>query len=415
MTRPACRLPEARCRAAVCAGPGRTAQWVRAGWLIDGQGTPPAPKVLMAVHEGRFVYVGPDDPQQPVAVDLSHATVLPALIDAHVHLVFSGTFDPQIRKTQLHHCPRQACAAIRRHLEDHRRCGISAVRDGGDRRGDVLQYKRNLHGGQPGVHVAATQWAWHAAGRYGGMIGQAPPDGSAPGTAVQANLAGSDHIKLIQSGLNSLDRFGWQGGPQFQADDLADMVRAGHAARRSVMIHANGEQPVRMALEAGCDSIEHGYFMGDDNLRRMADRGAVWVPTAVPMAALTAASGLTAHQQDVARRTLETQLDQVRKARQWGVSIALGTDAGSIGVAHGHAVRRELALLMQAGMGLEEALGCATATAAKLLGLDDRGVLRLGQRADFIAVPGSPDRLPEGLAAIERICMGGQWLPALDQ
>jgi imidazolonepropionase-like amidohydrolase len=388
---------------------GPTLQWVRAGWLIDGRGGPRRPKVWMALRGDQLVYIGPDDRRHEAFLDLSHATVLPALIDAHVHLVFSGTLDAMARRAQLQQTPQQALAAIRRHLQDHRRCGIAAVRDGGDRRGDVLQYRRqHLDGGASSVHLAAGR-TWHAAGRYGAMLGQAPPAGVSLAQDAQPYLEAIDHVKVIQSGLNSLDRFGHQGPPQFGADDLRALVKAAHAARRPVMVHANGEPGVRTAVEAGCDSIEHGYFMGDDNLRRMADQGTVWVPTAVPMATLAAAPNLTARQQDVARRTLDAQLEQIRKAREFGMTIALGTDAGSLGVDHGSAVREELSLLMTAGLGLEEAIACATGIAAGLLGLTGRGTLNPGRRSDFIAVTGPPEQLPGSLAAVEGVCLGGVW------
>jgi len=388
----------------------RATRWVRAGWLIDGQGGPPRRNMGLALRAGRIVRIGPDCPEAAGGVDLSHATVLPALIDAHVHLVFSGSLDPQVRAAQLRHTPQQSQAAILRHLQEHRRCGVLAVRDGGDHRGDVRRFQQ-AHPGkadQP-VHLCAACAAWYAAGRYGAMIGQSPPQGVSPAQAVAAHMEGGDHIKLIQSGLNSLDRFGHQGPAQFNAQELRAMVQAAHAAQRAVMVHANGEHAARTAIVAGCDSIEHGYFMGAENLRRMADRGTSWVPTAVPMAALTEAPGLSGKQQDVARRTLDHQLEQIRQAHTMGVNIVLGTDAGSQGVNHGHAVQQELCLLVNAGLGLAQAIGCATCSAAKLLRLPDRGALTPGRRADFIAVQGPPDNLPESLSEIEAICIGGTW------
>jgi imidazolonepropionase-like amidohydrolase len=241
------------------------------------------------------------------------------------------------------------------------------------------------------------------------MIGEAPPRGIAPAQAVKAQVEAVDHLKLIQSGLNSLDCFGRQAPPQFDMQELEAMIRAAHAAGRRVMVHANGEQAVGMALRAGCDSIEHGYFMGEDNLRRMADKGIVWVPTAVPMAALTEAPDLSPAQRDVALRTLDAQLEQIRVAHTMGVVIALGTDAGSQGVDHGHAVRRELGLFMSAGFGLAHAVQSATSHAVRLVGLKDRGELVCGKRADLIAVPGPPEGLPESLANIEAILIGGIW------
>jgi imidazolonepropionase-like amidohydrolase len=383
-------------------------QWLRAGWLVDGLGGPPRRNVWIGIHGKSIACVGTEQPTAGSAIDFSHATVLPALIDAHVHLVLSGTFDARFRTEQLQQTSEQARAAIRRHLREHLACGVAAVRDGGDWRGDVRRFaQEHLSGTGLPIHVAAAGRAWHAAGRYGGMIGEPPPRGMPIARAVEAHLAAGDHLKLIQSGLNSLDHFGRQTPPQFEMLELEAMIRAAHSAGRRVMVHANGERAVEMALRAGCDSIEHGYFMGEDNLRRMADKGIAWVPTAVPMAALTEAPDLPPAQRDVACRTLEAQLEQIRVARTLGVVIALGTDAGSQGVDHGHAVRRELGLLMSAGLSMGQAVGSATSHSARLLGLEDRGELIPGRRADLIAVPGPPEGLPESLANIEAILIEG--------
>lgn len=385
--------------------------WVRVGWLVDGCGGAARRDICLGVQAGRIDAVAPFHEEHQPVVDLSRATVLPALMDAHVHLVFSGTQDAQARQAQLAFTPDESRAAIRAHLSTHRRCGVTAVRDGGDRGGITLEFGR-LSSNPPGSDavVRATGPAWHAPGRYGAMIGRALPAGSVPEEVLMPHLAHCDHLKLIQSGLNSIDRFGHQGPPQFNPEALKAMVSAAHRAGRPVMVHANGDAAVRMAIEAGCDSIEHGYFMGAQNLRRMADRAIAWVPTIIPMAALAHAEGLTSSQREVARRTVDHQLDQVRQACAWGVRIVLGTDAGSLGVDHGLAVRRELRLLVSAGLRMEEAVRCGTGHAARLLGFDDRGELIPGRRADFIAVTGPPERLADGLAKIDTMCLAGQWV-----
>ena len=115
------------------------------------------------------------------------------------------------------------------------------------------------------------------------------------------------------------------------------------------------------------------------------------------MAALSHAPGLSSTQRDIAHRTVDHQLDQIQKARTYGVTIALGTDAGSQGVDHGIAVREELKLLMRAGLAIEAAVQCATGIAARLMGLKMRGCLSEGCRADYIVAPGPPEALPDSL------------------
>ncbi len=384
-------------------------QTIRIGWLVDGQGAPLRKDVLMVVRDGRIASIT-SCARQNATLDLSHATVLPALMDAHVHLSLSATSDPMRRAAQLDLAPRQAAEAIGRHLRAHWHCGVVAVRDGGDRRADVRHYKYSTRSGpDPPLAVSVPGWAWHSPGRYGAMLGRTAPHGMPLAEAVAAELDKIDHVKVLQSGINRLDRFGHQGRPQFSEEDLRAVVRVAHAAQKPVMAHANGAAAVRMAIESGCDSIEHGYFMGEDNLKRLADKGAVWVPTAMPMAALATSGDLSAFQQEVARRTLEHQLEQIHKAQLLCATIALGTDAGGQGVEHGHAVRGEMALFMTAGLGLEQAVRCASLNSARLMRLENRGALIPGWSADFIVVPGSPDALPESLQTVQAICLAGRW------
>ncbi len=385
------------------------AKILRVGWLIDGRGGPIKTDQCVTLDSGRIqsieTFCGPSACQADI-IDLTHATILPALMDAHVHLTFSGTLDGVQRQAQLRQSPEEAENAIHFHLQSHLDNGILAVRDAGDRLGRVLKTKA---ASKSPVHLAAACWAWHASGRYGKMIGQAPGPGESLRQAVARTPRAMDHIKLIQSGINSLDHFGRETPPQFSEAELADLRRYALEKELPVMVHANGRHPVEIALAAGCDSIEHGYFMGMDNLCRMADQQIFWVPTAIPMAALTRGGVVSPDRTEVARRILEHQLKQIAAAHQMGVPIVLGTDAGSLGADHGTAVRQELALLMQAGLSLPRAVQCATANAALLMGLADRGTLQLGLRADLIVVAGQPHSLPSGLENIQALCVDGVW------
>ena len=174
------------------------------------------------------------------------------------------------------------------------------------------------------------------------------------------------------------------------------------------MVHANGEAPVSSAIDARCDSIEHGYFMGRHNLERMAARGIVWVPTVVPMAALARSEQLTSSQKDTVNRTVDHQLEQIHHAKALGVRMGLGTDAGSLGVDHGAAVHEELGLLRAAGLSLEEAVSCATSDNALLLGKLRCGSLVPGKWADILVVPNEPERHIENVGGIIAKCHHGQ-------
>jgi imidazolonepropionase-like amidohydrolase len=223
-----------------------------------------------------------------------------------------------------------------------------------------------------------------------------------------------DHVKIVNSGLNSLVDFGKETTPQFSLGDLRKAVLCARKRGLKVMVHANGRKPVRDAIDSGCDSIEHGFFMGRENLERLAEKQITWVPTAFTMEAYARTFGKASRENDVARKNLDHQLDQIRQAKDFGVRMAIGTDAGSLGVHHGEAVREEIRLFLVAGLGLGEAVQCATSMGAALLGLEDRaGRLMPGSPATFLAVKAEPERLLETLGSPERVYVKGIPIPSL--
>jgi imidazolonepropionase-like amidohydrolase len=384
-----------------------------AGWLIDGRGGPVQRDRVIRFRHGRIVALGAarrEGPADEPVLDYSRATVLPALIDAHVHLALSGTTEPAARQHQLHAPTAVLASQVTRHVEAHLASGILAVRDAGDRLGVALQGARR----HPGpVTVRAAGAAWYRRQRYGGFVGCDVTDGAALVAAVeqQCRLESArrpDQVKILQSGLNSLRVFGRPARPQFSLDELAPAVAAAAAAGLGAMVHANGRQAVAIALAAGARSLEHGFFMGPANLERLAELGAAWVPTAVTMQAWVEAGLASVAESDVARRTLDHQLAQIGRARALGVRLVAGTDSGSPGVEHGRSLRSELALFMAAGCSLTRAVRCAAEEAAALLGLVDMGCITPGRRAHLVVVPGPPQELPESLGRIACLVVDGE-------
>lgn len=382
-----------------------------AGWLIDGTGGEVQRRVMLQVRRGVISSVEKIAAHEKLdddVIDLSHGTILPTLVDSHVHLAMSGSVAGPERDRQLSADCRELSSLITRHLGYLFSHGVLAVRDGGDRQGCVADYLAAAGDDIP-VLVRSSGRALHDKGRYGGLIGGHPEGGRTLAGEYKARSASCDQVKLVNSGLNSLKEFGRRTAPQFYRDEIRELVNAARQNDLQVMVHANGEEPVAEALAAGCRSIEHGFFMGRDNLAKMADQGVVWVPTAVTMKAYAehlSHSGDSAGA-DIARRNLEDQLAQLALARELGVTVALGTDAGSPGVLHGESVVEEIKLLIRAGYNLAESIRCATANGARLLGLDDCGQLLPGRRADFIVARGAPSQLPRKLSYLEDIYVGG--------
>jgi imidazolonepropionase-like amidohydrolase len=384
-----------------------------AGWLIDGTGrTPAAQDVLIRVENGLISSLEKVNLSElkgsSLAIDEYPAcTILPGLIDCHVHLTMSGKTDQKLRLRQLQNDFAQNSPLIRERLEKVLAYGIMAVRDGGDIGGHALTYVRQ--GGATRVHVKCAGRGWRAPGRYGKFIARVPQSGSTLAESMRANCDVVDHIKILNSGLNSLSEFGRETAPQFGRDELEAAFQDARKLGRKVMVHANGKLPVQVAVEAGCDSIEHGFFMGEENMKRMADRQVIWVPTAFTMKAMRTHLPAGSTQSEVAAGMLEAQLEQMSRAAELGVAIAAGTDAGGLGVRHGEALAEELKLMMEAGFSIEKAVGCATSEGARLLGLDhELGRLGRGMPANFIVVNGAPSSLPASLGKVKAIYLRGK-------
>ncbi|MGO9612932.1 MAG: amidohydrolase family protein [Dissulfurispiraceae bacterium] len=383
------------------------------GWLIDGTGGPIRRNVLLRIEQGVIIALENLPYKKlcpPNTVDLSLCTLLPGLIDCHVHLCMSGTTDIKVRREQLKRDFDQVKDVISGHLGEHMSHGIVALRDGGDNAGHTLRFKNEcLSDDHHSVRIKSAGRAWHAVGRYGRLIGRPPLDGYSLAQSIALHEERVDHLKIVNSGLNSLTSFGKETAPQFSFEELRAAIQVGMRLGLRTMVHANGRAPVSYAIDAGCHSIEHGYFMGRETLSSMTEHGIFWVPTAYTMKAYAEQHQEGSIRSEIARRNLDHQLEQMTYSRQVGVQIAVGTDSGSLGVRHGRAFLEELKLLMDAGFTLQAALQCASLNGARLIGMEDEfGQLRRGMPATFVVVRGNPQRLPEALSCPESVYVRGK-------
>ena len=387
-----------------------------AGWLVDGSGGPIQKDILIQLKDGHIKSLETVPPGElrdiekrgSQIVDLSRCTVIPGMIDCHVHLSMSGTEDQKIRQHQLNVSFGEIEETISGHLHQHLACGIVAVRDGGDKNGHAFKYKQaspDMKNTPVLLHTAG--WAWYREGRYGGLLGRALSPNVSLTEAIARDKNEIDHVKVVNSGINSLKEFGLETPPQFQLNEMEGAVRAAKRRGLPVMAHANGYLPVKIALDSGCHSVEHGFFMGRENLEKMAGRGITWVPTAGTMKAYADSSKAGTPESEISRKTLDHQLEQLSEAGRLKVPMALGTDAGSPGVHHGRGAIEELKLFLASGLSIPETVRCATLNGARLLGLDKTGLLSSGMEATLIAVKGKPDRLPESLNEIELVLIKG--------
>ncbi|MEJ2222362.1 MAG: amidohydrolase family protein [Desulfobacterales bacterium] len=371
---------------------------IKTGWLINGCGDAVQHNMCLDQKNGmirsirKIAAPGPDSAQTQIqVVDLSDCTLLPGLIDCHAHLGLSSTARRNPPDGFIFEKPDRLHGTILKHLNQLLARGVLAVRDGGDPDGSVRRYRADPGRKAHPVQLRTAGKARHRPGRYGHLIGSALPFDRSLAESILQEEEGIDHIKIVNSGLNSLTEFARETAPQFDSAELKAAVKAARKRGFKTMVHANGKLPVKIAINAGCDSIEHGFFMGKENLNRLAERGTTWVPTAFTMKALG---------DRMKRKGADTD-------GEIGVQIALGTDAGSAGVAHGQAVIEEMRILRDAGYPIEEIVKCAARSGALLLGLTRAGRLKKNMPATFIAVKGAPSQLPESLNQIKAIYIKG--------
>lgn len=382
--------------------------------VFDGTGTPPA-VADVAVEEGRIVEVGADLSGGD-RVELTGKTLLPGLIDCHVH-VTSSTLDLMERLQQpFSYQFFQAARNLARTLD----CGITTVRDAG---GADLGIRQAVEDGLtpgPRMLIAVTilsQTGGHGDGWLPSGLG-APsrmdypgrPSGLVDGPEeIRGKVreiirAGADVIKVCTSGgvLSPRDD---PKHAHFRADELEMLVAEATAAGRTVMAHAQATDGIKNAVRAGIHSIEHGIYLDDEAIAMMLDAGTWLVPTLVaPKAVIDgAAAGLRVPEASVAkaRDVMAAHHDSFARAVAAGVNIAMGTDSG-VGP-HGSNLD-ELNLMRIAGMAPADVLAATTSRAAELLGLaGEVGTIAAGRRADLVVVDGDPYDFPhlkENIAAV---------------
>jgi imidazolonepropionase-like amidohydrolase len=336
-------------------------------------------------------------------LSLPSATVLPGLIDCHVHLITTaGRTLPERLATPY----SLALAEGLKNAEKVLHAGFTTVRDlSGIPLGGKLALERGLFPG-PRLRIAVaalSQTAGH--GDFTAPSGAAVtvPDPEHPVTVVdgidevrraprQLLRAGADVIKVYVSGgvMSDHDEPEATG---FSPEELAVAVYEAHAAGKPIAAHAISAQGAKNAVAAGFDSIEHGMYLDDEILAQMREHGTYLVPTLLApewiiRRAESRPGSVPGHMLAKARRVRRAHAESFRRAVDSGVRIAFGSDTGV--VPHG-AAGEELSLMTRYGMSPLDAIVAATRTAAELVGVAGlTGTLEAGKRADFLVVDGDP-------------------------
>ena len=354
------------------------------------------------VRGERIVAVGMqiEHPQNARTIDLGDRTLLPGLIDAHVHLfLHPGAEDMQTFNESVPERTIRATLAAREDLL----AGFTAERDmGTEGAGSADTAVRNAinAGSIPGPRLRLSGNAIDILGGHEDASGFNPDMHALP-NATYANSAdelvaviraqakeGADFVKIYETGKDTISAAGEFKTPyQFGEDELRAAVREAVRLGHTVAVHATGEPGAGMAARAGVASIDHAYQLDDATMKLMRERGIFAVPTFAVLEYFAAHADTP--ERAARYRAIQTfHVAQFKRQLAAGVPIALGSDVGPF--PHGTQAR-EFALLVQNGMTPLAAIRAGTLNAAKLLGWE-REIGRLASNfyADIIAVPGNP-------------------------
>lgn len=369
---------------------------IKARQMLDvEQGVMVSPAVVV-VEDGLITAINPSTlPADAKEIDLGDLTLLPGLIDAHVHLTGQLSRDSQLRSVTQSDADRLLLGV--HYARKTLMAGFTTVRDlGSGGFNNIALAKASERGLIEAPSIIPAGYALSITGGHGDAGGFAP--GILEGDYRQGVADGVDEVTKavryqIKQGAKVIKIFATAGVLSFEealgAQQFSDeeiKAAVDEAARHGIKVaaHAHGLEGIKAAVKAGVASIEHGSILDDEAIQLMIEHGTYLVPTTY----LTEAVDLDALPpllREKAERVIPMAQQSLERAIAAGVKIAYGTDAAVI--PHGDN-GKELAVLVKRGMTPLAAIRSATINAADLLGLKDRGVIKVGMRADLIGVKG---------------------------
>jgi imidazolonepropionase-like amidohydrolase len=379
--------------------------------IIDGTGTEPVRGRSVVVEKGVITAVV-EDARAPRGhgVDLAGHTLLPGLINSHVHLCLGAEADPA-RAMREEPLALTAIKALLRARETAR-AGVTTVRDLGGREYAELAARRAIQEGLiDGPRIVAAGRPVCMTGGHGHWLGREADGPDDARKAVREQLkAGADVIKIIATG-GVLTPGVEPGSPQMTFEEMRAAIEEASRAGRRTAAHAMAATGISEAIDAGITSIEHGVYLTEEIVAHMRRDGTFLVPTLNAPAAIATgglAAGIPEYMVRKSEQVVPPHVASFQLAHRAGVRIAAGADSGTPLNFHG-SLLPELTLMVKYGMTPLEAIRSATVTAADCLGLGEvTGRVAPGYAADLIAVAGDPAERIETLADLKLVLVNGR-------
>lgn len=386
--------------------------------LIDGTGREPVDDAALFLRDGRIEWVGPQGDLPPEArgveeKDLSGQTVIPGLIDAHVHVCWNGRESvPDLVRRDRDALLLEAVDTLRRILAS----GTTTVRDIGGQDYIEMSLRAAMDAGHiegprlrtSGKIITMTGGHAHFAAREADGVDELRK------AAREQIKAGADNIKLMATGGAATPGQDVQAS-QFTVEEMAAAVQAAHAMGRTAASHCHGAGGIKNSLLAGMDSIEHGSYLDDETADLMIEKGAAVVftlgianpdPDQIPPGARAEAKRMQGMLEMLRGRVRQS----VELARNKGVFVASGSDAGGNPLApHEFSMAVELEELVDHGFTPLEALSIVTCNNARVLRLENElGTLEAGKLADFLVLGADPLQDISNVRQVQAVYKGGE-------
>jgi imidazolonepropionase-like amidohydrolase len=364
---------------------------LRATRVFDGDSLLDGPHEVH-VEEGRITAVLPSrSAGENVSTDFDDATILPGLVDAHVHLSFDAS--PDIEYLARSDTPATAALRSAMNARRHLAAGVSTVRDLGSPQGIVIDVARAV--GTPLLPTAPTIVAagqvLTITGGHGYFMGREVDGPEAVRRGARAEIKrGARALKVMATG-GVITEQGTPGATAMTPYELCAAVEEAHKVGLRVAAHAHGTEGIKNALRAGVDTIEHASYLDDEAIELFLEGDAWMVSTLIASERLMPHlddPAMPAHVRDKIRDHTSQEVASLERAITAGVRIAAGTDAGTGYNPHG-GLPEQVALLADHGMTPEQALTAATRDSAHVCGLaETHGKIAAGRRADLFVVDG---------------------------
>ena len=385
---------------------------ITGGTLIDGSGRDPLRNATLLIEGERILAAGPASavtiPKGAQVLDAAGHTVLPGIIDCHVH----GTYRARDMRQHLLNAPTYNVLRSTAVLRETLACGVTTARDmgGADAGFREAIAEGYVDGPRLLISIAMVSQtgghgdAWVPAGlrvQKRAWLPSPVADGVDEVRRLVRHLlmAGADFIKICATGGITSVTDSWD-EPQFTHDEIRVAVTEAATRRKTVAVHAEGVDGIRTALGAGIHSLEHGWFIDEQCVDAMLKTGAWWVPTLalVPLSLEHRKADTAWDKQQLANEAvkeheifarMQNQIPLWKDAVKRGVKVAFGTDQSHRLLVGENLVEFRF-MVEWLGMTPMQALIAATSRAAECIGLREVGVLEAGCYADVLVVDGDP-------------------------